>query len=282
MRALRGQVGHIDIIGRVGTVAQDASIVIVRNAIAPVTQGGIEELLLRLLIVVGQVCVVHIQFQMAGYALLNAIHRLPISQLKMFPVIPIGAIEVTGAETIAGIPFRPFMVHLGLNVVLAPHPIDTLAGIQPEATTCLRSAHDVIQHRIHLAIAQARIVMILNTDNIRWLQGLDLLLLHLHTIDAQLHRAIAHHLDRVIQRIHLDAGQHQLLQQLNAIARSLHLSLRGKDQLPVRAGGLGRATDRHPGQGDRILAKQDLPDIRRAFKSLQVEYRRLIADTRDH
>ena len=124
--------------------------------------------------------------------------------------------------------------------------------------------------------------MILNADNIRWLQGLDLLLLHLHTIDAQLHRAIAHHLDRIIQRIHLDTGQHQLLQQLDAIARGFHLSLRGKDQLPVRAGGLGRATDRHPLQGDRILTEQDLTDIRRALKSLQVEYRRLIADTRDH
>ena len=129
MRALRGQVGHIDIIGRVGTVAQDASIVIVRNAIAPVTQGGIEELLLRLLVVVGQVCVVHVHLHMAGHALLDTIHRLPIGQLEMFPVIPIGAIEVTGTKTIAGIPFRPFMVHLGLNVVLAPHPIDTLAGV---------------------------------------------------------------------------------------------------------------------------------------------------------
>ena len=124
--------------------------------------------------------------------------------------------------------------------------------------------------------------MILNTDNIRWLQGLDLLLLHLHAIDAQLHGTIAHHLDRIIQRIHLDAGQHQLLQQLDAIAGSFHLSLRGEDQLSVRTSGLCRATDRHPGQGDRILAEQDLPDIRRAFKSLQVEYRRLIADTRDH
>ena len=47
-------------------------------------------------------------------------------------------------------------------------------------------------------------------------------------------------------------------------------------------GGLGRATDRHPFQGHRILTEQDLPDIRRALKSLQVECCRLIADARDH
>ena len=75
--------------------------------------------------------------------------------------------------------------------------------------------------------------MIFYTDDIRGIQGLDLILFHLHAIDTHLDYPISRGLDLVVQQIH-------------TVSRSLHLAIRWEDHFFIGMARLGRGANRHP------------------------------------
>jgi len=95
------------------------------------------------------------------------------------------------------------MIDLSPSIMFTPHGIDTLRHVQTETTSRIRPANDIIQHDIGIAVTQARVIMIFYTDDIRGIQGLDLILFHLHAIDTHLDYPISRGLDLTVQQIHL-------------------------------------------------------------------------------
>ena len=75
--------------------------------------------------------------------------------------------------------------------------------------------------------------MIFYPDDFIRTQGTDFLVRYLHAVDAQLHFAVARDLDGIVDRIHLQPRQHQLLEQVNAVGRGLLLAFGRINNLPV-------------------------------------------------
>ena len=81
--------------------------------------------------------------------------------------------------------------------------------------------------------------MVFHTDDFIRPQGTDFLSGYLHSVDAHLYFAVARYLDGIVYRVYLDAGKHQLLEQVYAVGRGLLLAGRRIDDFPVHFAPLG-------------------------------------------
>ena len=72
--------------------------------------------------------------------------------MKLLLIIPFHSIKITRTDPIRSTPFRILMIDLSPDIMFAPHRIDTLRHIQAEAAPRIRTANDIIQHDIGIAI----------------------------------------------------------------------------------------------------------------------------------
>ena len=123
--------------------------------------------------------------------------------------------------------------------------------------------------------------MIFDPDDLGRKKGLHFGLLHLHPIDAKLHHPIARQFDGMVHDIHHHPRQHQLLQQLDAIGRSLHLLFGGIDNFAVRLRGLVGGCHGYRIQRDGSLLQDECTQILSLGETGQQQLFRRIPDTRD-
>ena len=119
-------------------------------------------------------------------------------------------------------------VHLGCEPVFAESPVDALADVAHEAATRGGVLDDEIDYCTHLAVAHAGIVDVLDAYNLLGREGLNLLVVGGAAVDAQAHLTLVGQGNALVRGVYDDAGNLQLLEQLQAVARLLYLLGVGK------------------------------------------------------
>ena len=67
-----------------------------------------------------------------------------VSQIEVFLIIPISAVEVAWSAPVIGREFRLLMVDLHAGLVISPGNMRRLHDVNAEVPACFRSADDVI------------------------------------------------------------------------------------------------------------------------------------------
>ena len=114
-----------------------------------------------------------------------------------------------------------------------------LHDVYTKTSSCFGTVNDVVDDDFCISITETRIVVVFHTDDFIRTQGPDFLGCHFHPVDAHLYFAVARYLDGIVYRVYLDAGKHQLLEQVYAVGRGLLLTGRRIDDFPVHFAPLG-------------------------------------------
>ena len=88
-----------------------------------------------------------------------------------------------------------------------------VGGVEHQIAARVAVLDDVVDDRRRAVIAHARLVVILDTDDIFRVDCHDLGIACFDAVDAQLHFLVREGLDRVLHRVHHDTRNLQVLQQ---------------------------------------------------------------------
>ena len=204
-----------------------------RLHISPVSQLGIQQVFLRFLIVIGKRTSV-IQFlQVSRFSFFITVQGSSVLKMKSLFIRTPAIIKVTRTGMIINTEFRLLMVQTGRNRIVMKYDMRRVHHIQADRATRFMPTSDIVQHGFSISISQAWIFDVFDTENIDRLQSVDIFSRNLYTIHAELYGSTSRHTDRFRQRIDLYTRQHQSLQQIDPVCRSLHLFLAGKHDFSV-------------------------------------------------
>lgn len=209
-------------------VGEDTSVKVLLVTIIEVER-GVEHLLLRVEVVVVERMAVGPLFEFVPVeTLLGAGIAGAVGQFVVFGIVAQHLYIPTGrAPTRVG-ELRLAAVHLGCEPVFAESPVDALADVAHEAAARGGVLDDEIDYGTHLAVAHAGIVDVLDAYNLLGREGLNLLVVGGAAVDAQAHLTLVGQGNALVRRVYDDAGNLQLLEQLQAVARLLYLLGVGK------------------------------------------------------